>query len=426
MNKTNFMRLAARLGAICLILCAQSLNPAFAEEGGKTVRPEIGKPIQAAIDLLKQRKGKDALAKVREADAVSDKTAHENFLIEQVRGQAAAAAGEGAVAARAFELAAASPAVLEKEKLQFLAAAAGQYYLVKNYAKSAEMSAQYLKEGGADKAMRKLYVQTLYLANNFAQAAKELQIELQAAEKEGRIPAEQDLQMLADINNRQKDSVALFATMGKLVSHYPKKEYWASLVYSLSSKPGLSPQLALDILRVRLETGTMRGMEDYIDATQLALQAGFPAEAKKFIDAGYDAHLLGNGADAERHKRLRDTAARELVNDTKTLGQDDARLAAAATADPLMNTGLNYVFRGQAEKGLPMMEQALKKGGFKRLEDAKLHLGLAQALAGHKAKAVETLRTVTGKEGAAELARLWILRLGQASSQQWPATAQIG
>jgi hypothetical protein len=56
-----------------------------------------------------------------------------------------------------------------------------------------------------------------------------------------------------------------------------------------------------------------------------------------------------------------------------------------------------------------MMEQALKKGGFKRGEDAKLHLGFAQLLAGQKAKAIETLRTVKGTDGAAEIARLWVL-----------------
>ena len=74
-----------------------------------------------------------------------------------------------------------------------------------------------------------------------------------------------------------------------------------------------------------------------------------------------------------------------------------------------MNAGLNYVMHGQLEKGLQMMEQALKMGGFKRPEDAKLHFGLAQVLASQKSKGVETLRTVKGNDGTAELARLWVL-----------------
>src|SRR5256885_1176539 len=70
--------------------------------GGQTVRPEIGKPIQAAIELLKSKKGKEALAKVREAQAVGDRTPYENYLIERVLGQAAAAAGGPPPAARPF------------------------------------------------------------------------------------------------------------------------------------------------------------------------------------------------------------------------------------------------------------------------------------------------------------------------------------
>jgi hypothetical protein len=38
-----------------------------------------------------------------------------------------------------------------------------------------------------------------------------------------------------------------------------------------------------------------------------------------------------------------------------------------------------------------------------------LHLGFAQLLAGQKAKAIETLRTVKGTDGTAEIARLWML-----------------
>ena len=47
-------------------------------------------------------------------------------------------------------------------------------------------------------------------------------------------------------------------------------------------------------------------------------------------------------------------------------------------------------------------------GGLKRPDDAKLRLGLAQLKSGNKAKAAATLKGVSGKEGAAEIARLWL------------------
>ncbi len=97
------------------------------ERTGNTVRPEIGKPIQAAVDLLKSKRGKDALARVHEADTVPNKTPYEAYLVERVRGQAAAAAGDASTAARAFEATAASSATSGAERLQVFAAAAGKY-----------------------------------------------------------------------------------------------------------------------------------------------------------------------------------------------------------------------------------------------------------------------------------------------------------
>jgi Tfp pilus assembly protein PilF len=55
------------------------------------------------------------------------------------------------------------------------------------------------------------------------------------------------------------------------------------------------------------------------------------------------------------------------------------------------------------------MQQGIAKGGLKRPEDAKLHLAIAQLMAGDNAKAQATLKTVTGTDGTSDLARLWAL-----------------
>ena len=40
----------------------------------------------------------------------------------------------------------------------------------------------------------------------------------------------------------------------------------------------------------------------------------------------------------------------------------------------------------------------------------QLHLGIAQTMAGQGSKALTTLRGVKGKDGSADLARLWALQ----------------
>jgi hypothetical protein len=62
-----------------------------------------------------------------------------------------------------------------------------------------------------------------------------------------------------------------------------------------------------------------------------------------------------------------------------------------------------------------MMEQGVRKGGLKRPEDATLHLGVAYLWAGQKDKARQALKSVQGTDGAADLARLWVIHSKQSS-----------
>ena len=401
---------------LCVLGLAGLAAPVLAQEhpaDAATVRPEVGKPLQAAVTLLKGKKAKAALAKIAEADAVKNKTPFETYMVARLRAQAEAAAGEAAAAAHDFEATAESAATPAAERVQFLAVAAAQYYSARQYAKAAELATRYFKAGGKDPALRTIYVQALYLGNDFAQAGREILADVEGEQQAGKTPSEIELQMLANCYQRTNDQAGYAHAMEKLVAFHPKHDYWLSVVYSVTTAPGFSDRLTLDAQRLKLATGTMRGAEDYMEAAQLALQAGFPAEAKKFVDAGYAAGQLGTGPEAARHQRLRALTLKSLAEDKQTLGQDDARVAADKDGAPLLNTGLNYVLYGRVDKGLAMMAQGMKKGGFRHPDDARLHLGYAYQLAGQKQKAVQEFKSVHGADGAAALARLWVIRLGQ-------------
>jgi hypothetical protein len=71
---------------------------------------------------------------------------------------------------------------------------------------------------------------------------------------------------------------------------------------------------------------------------------------------------------------------------------------------------------GEVDKGIALIEQGIAKGGLKRPEDAKLHLGMAMLQSGkNKSKAVQTLRSVQGSDGSADLGRLWAVHAAQSS-----------
>ena len=407
---TNIHRGIAAL--LCALFIAVAPTALANERGANatTVRPEVGRPLQAALNLLKDRKAKAALEKISEADAIKDKTPFESYMILRLRAQAESAAGDRAAAARDFEATATAAAAPVAERLQFLAIAAGQYYAAKEYAKAAEVAGSYFKAGGREPAVRTIYVQALYLSNDFPRAAKELLADVEAEEQAGKAPSEQDLQIVANCYLKMNDQSGYSATLMALVKYHPKQAYWADLLARIQRKPGFSDRLTLDVFRLMLATGTLKEQSDFMEMAQLSLQAGLPAEAKKVVDEGYAKGVLGKGKEAERQNRLRTLANKLAATDPKSFVESEKEASASKDGDALVALGYAYVTNSRFEKGLSLMEQGIAKGGLKHPEDAKLHLGIAYLQAGNLAKAQRILRSVKGSDGTAELAQLWMIQ----------------
>jgi hypothetical protein len=397
------MRTAFRLAATAALALAALV--AQAQEG---VRPEVGTPLQAAQTLIKAQKYKEALAKVRDAESAPNKTAQEAYLIERMRIAAASGAGDMAAAAKAFDALSGSGKLAAADKLRMIESIAGGYYREKNYAKSVEWAQRYLKEGGTSPQMQTLLIQAQYLSGDTAGVTKELVAEIQADEKAGKSPSEDRLKLLMNATAKQPDSAAYMLALDRLVTYYPKKEYWAELIDRVQRKPGFSDRFSLDIYRLMLATGGMRNSNDYMEMTQLALQAGLASEGKAAIDKGFATGVLGVGPEAERQKRLRDLANRKLEEARAEAPAREAEALAAKDGTALVAVGFNQAVSGQAAKGAALIDKGIAKGGLKRPEDAKLRLGQALVLAGDP-KAGNVLRTVTGADGTADIARLWIL-----------------
>lgn len=407
MNSTSSKR---RNASVALAACAAALiwftAPARAQE---TLRPEVGKPLQAAQDLIKGGRYKEALGKVREAEAAGARNANETYLIERMRLAAASGAGEAETAARSFEAISGSPRIPGPEKLRMIESIAGSFYRSQQYAKSMQWSQRYFREGGSSGAIRTMLIQSQYLSGDFAGAAKELMVEVQGAERSGAAPAEDRLKLLLNAASKQGDNNAYVYAMEKLVTYYPKKEYWVDLLNRMQRKSGFSDRLSLDTYRLSLATGSMTAPADFMEMAQLALQADLASEGKQVLDKGFANGALATGPQADRAKRLRVLVDKKLAEDTASRAEDEKQALAAKGGDALVGLGLSQIYSGQAAKGVQLMQQGIAKGSLKRAEDAKLHLGIGQLVAGDKGKAQATFKTVQGADGTADLARLWAL-----------------
>jgi tetratricopeptide (TPR) repeat protein len=377
---------------------AAALVLPLASHAADTLRPDVAKPLNAAQDLYRAHKYKDALTKIDQAAAVPGKTPYESTMVEQMRGAAAAAAGDTGVAAQAYETLLSSGKLSGADEQRTSAALAGIYFQQKNYAQAAKVAQRYLKSGGGDPDMRTLLVQSYYLSNDCASVVSLLKPGIDAQVHAGHAPDESQLQLLGTCAQRVKDDATYRSTLEKLVAYHPKQSYWDDLFSAIRNKPGYSSKLDIDTYRLRRATGSLSTADDYMEMTQLAIVAGTTAEGKQVIDQGFTSGVLGRDAQADREKRLQALAAKRAQ-------------APADPANPVapVDMGFNQVFAGQAKQGLATMDAAIAKGGLDHPDQAQLHLGEAYYMAGDKARALQTFRAVKGTDGSADLARLWVL-----------------
>ncbi|HEY6133878.1 MAG TPA: tetratricopeptide repeat protein [Rubrivivax sp.] len=390
---------------VALALTAAALSsPALAQN----LRPEVGKPLQQAGELLRAGKAREALAKVREADAASGKTPAEQLTIDRMKGAAAQRAGDNATAIAAFESLMASGKLPAGEQVQIAESLAFAYSQQKDTAKANQWIQRAQSLGSTSPQLKQLQAYMQSQSGDYAAIARDSAAAVSAAEGAGRKPDEGDLLRLADAQQRTGNMSGYGNTLEKLLAHYPKKDYWNAYLGRLPRKAGFADRFALDVMRLRLASGTLTKTEDFMEMAQLALQAGLPAEGRRIAEQGFKSGALGTGPEAARHQRLKDLAVKQEAESKGALLAQSATAATRKDGNDLVKVGYALVSQGDTDAGIQLIEAGIAKGGLKYPEDAKLRLGMAMLQSGkNRAKALQTLRGVGGTDGAAEIARLW-------------------
>ncbi len=79
---TALLRVALGAGLLAFIGCAA---PRAVADEAPTARVEVGKPVQDAQALVRQKKFAEALERLKAADAVPDKSPYETYVIAETR-----------------------------------------------------------------------------------------------------------------------------------------------------------------------------------------------------------------------------------------------------------------------------------------------------------------------------------------------------
>lgn len=411
-SKLSSLLLTLLLTGFTGLAMAQSTPPA--EPPKDTMRAEVGKPLLAAEELAKNKNYTEALAKIAEAEAVANRTAYETYFINRLRATTSLSAGKEEQAVKSLVLAFESPHMPAADKAKIGDAITRIFYRLKDYKAAADWGNRTLKEPGAQQDLRLVMGHSLYLQNDFPAATKELEAHIAATEKAGKKTPEEQYRLWASSANKAKDDATYVAVLEKLLQTYPKKDYWADIIYRTESRKGFNDRLTLDLYRLKLATEVLSEPSEFMEVAQYTLQLGFPTEAQKVLEAGVAAGVLGKEGNQDRYKKLRDNIDKEV--------KEEKARAAKATAIPntsiaKLNNGFDLVIKGEGKKGLELMDAGLKLPDLKRPEEARLRFGIANVLAGEKDKAIEVLSAVQGADGTADLAKLWILFAKQPKAQ---------
>ena len=428
--------LIASLGLnLALISGVQAQNAPAAPAAPAAAAPALPVPSAAFVKAINPqaieaqiKKGDlaGAKAKLAEAEAFPNKNVADEYVVNQLKLQYGNASKDEPMTVAAVEAMIESPLMKPTDKMNYMLALGSTYYNNKNYPKAVTLLKRYAAEPGADlPKVRPLLIRAYYLTKDYASARKEVESNIATAEAGGGKASLEDLRFLAQIAQDQKDTATYNSTLEKAVRLHPTEvpeNFLAVLVSGIPNKAGYNQSNDLDFLRLQYAVSPKSlSANGYMSLADLEMGAGFFAEAKKVMEAGFANGVLGKGGEASKHTQMRDRANREAAKDAVEISKGEASATKAKDGAGLVNLGYAYVTMGQFDKGLDMMEKGIERGGMKRPEDAKLHLGIAYAKAGRAADAARVLKDVRGSEAMSTMARYWTLLANRKATA--PSTA---
>lgn len=375
-----------------------------------TLRPEIAPPLQAAQKAINDKDFAAALQQLQLAEQVAGRTAFETYVLERLRFLAAAGQRDTPGALKALEAALATGQVEPDLKAVLMDQASNAAYALKDYGKTVHWARQALDAGATGDTTRLRLAQALYLQGQHPQAAQALAELATRQRAAGQAPAESQLRLQASNLLKMGDEAGYAGVLEDLIAVAPKPEFWADRLSRLLRQPGFDEALTIDLFRLSRHVGAFATADADLEYADLALRAGFPAEAKAAIEAGFAAGRLGQGAQTGQHQTLRDKATKAAAADAAAGAPDGAALLARDPALALA-AGWAQFTGGQREAGLALMRQAVQKAPQPRRQ-----LRLAEALrqagdaAGARA-ALTAARDAAAADGSSDLARLALLSL---------------
>jgi tetratricopeptide (TPR) repeat protein len=422
MANTRTRSLATRLSwasvtalAVCLSLGSGTALGADAPKPPQN-SAKAGKVIKEAHEDLsaKPPKYSEAIAKLKEADGTAGKNAYDQHVINDMLAYAYLKTNDFPEAARAWEAELGDGYTSEPETQQKVRGLSEVYYQLKNYDKAIDYGQRALKGGFGDDHTKTIVGQAYYLKGDWKGTLKFEDDVVSSTIKAGGTPAAEPLSLILSSCVKLEDNACQTKALERLVTYYPKPEYWSNLLITVLKEAASSDSNTLQVYRLMWDTDVLKSGDDYTEMAQLAMDQGTPGDAQRVLQRALERNLFTDQRTKDKNQRLLDKAKQGATNDQASLEKTLKEAEAGTTGGKNAGMGLAYLSYGQYDKASDQLSKAVAKGGLRNAADTQLLLGIAELKSGHKEDAIKAFKAVKGDPVLERLGTLWTIHARQA------------
>lgn len=384
---------ACLLGASATALMS---GPAAAANDDKPAAPKIslpvGKPLMAAEKLLAAKDYAGALASLKEAQAIPVRTAYDDYAINQVIAVIAVSQSDYPTAMATYEIMASSPAEPVGDKMGTRHNLVLLEYQAKNYPKTLQYGEELQAMNGLDANTASAMVESYYFGNDYPKAEVLAQkwIDTQIAAKQP--PNQGLLSVLLSAQVKTNDQRGAAKTLELLAQYYSSPSDWDQLIDVALGTPGITNVEGLDLYRLRWTAAAMSSGQDYTLMATIAMQLGYPGEARNVLQQGVQmGRLSSNGSAGPAFQQARTQAA----SDEKLIPAFAAEAAKSSTGEKDEKLAETYYGYGRYAESEAAVRLAITKNGLRDPGQAKMLLAMNLVNQGKFQDAVNTLAEVT-------------------------------
>ncbi len=414
-NRFPRMALIAVVGFVAVLALAP-VRPVFSQAAGKQMPSRAAaKQLKAAEEAIHAKKYDVAQAKLKEVQALSEKTAYDEYLVNEMQGYLDTRAKNYPAAEKDLEGSLNSGFMKPAEVPARVKELATINLDIKDYGKAIDFGQRAIKGGFADDATYQVIEQAYYLKGDQRATLRFVNDYVDQQVKAGKTPKENSLKTIMSACIALKDANCEQHAFERLVLYYPKGDYWGNLINSLFSSDDYKEDVPkLQLLRLAFDVNVLKNPPDFTDMAQLDLDQNNAGEAVRVLQKALDANVFTEQREKAKNERILAAAQKRVAADQAALPQLTTQAGSAPNGQPNVALGLTLLGYQQYPQAVTALQQGIQKGGLQNPANAQLLLGIAQLKAGNKDDALKTFHSVKGDPKFERLAGLWALHARQA------------